>query len=203
MPNESLRMPSNTIAFLKEDDATLVAAVRQRQSGAATRVYRRHARAVQAFIFRRLGSQPDTEDILQEVFASAFGSIDDLREPSSLRSWLFSIATSCLRQYNRGRRRKRWLCYLPIEQVPETPSLHDERHAKLALEVRRLLEQLTPDEQTALFLHRVQGLSLSESAEACGMTVSTFKRRLSRGEARFLASAARREALSAWLKARR
>jgi RNA polymerase sigma-70 factor (ECF subfamily) len=194
-------MLSHPIPSDEQDDATLVEAVRQRQAQAATLVYRRHVDAVHALLFRRLGPQPDIEDLLQDVFASAFGSIDKLREPSALRSWLLSITAGRLRTYNRGRRRNRWLSYAPLDQVPEPATTHDEHHAKLFLEVSSLLEQLPADERAALILHRVHGLSLSESAEASGMSISTFKRRLSRGESRFFASAARRAALAPWLEA--
>src|SRR5262249_14507605 len=115
----ALRMSTETIASIEEDDATLVEAVRRRQSGAATRVYHRHADAVHALLYRRLGPQPDIEDLLQDVFAAAFGSIDKLREPAALRSWLLSITVGRLRTYNRGRRRNRWLSYTPTDQIPE------------------------------------------------------------------------------------
>jgi RNA polymerase sigma-70 factor, ECF subfamily len=186
-----------------ELDATLVEAVRRRQSGAATLVYRRHVDAVHALLYRRLGPQPDLEDLLQDIFASAFGSIDKLREPAALRSWLLSITAGRLRTYNRGRRRNRWLSYTSLDEIPEPGTTHDEHHAKLALEVCSLLDQLPSDERAAVVLHRVHGLSLSESAEASGMSISTFKRRLSRGETRFFASAARRAALAPWLEAAR
>jgi len=191
--------PNTTV---EEDDASLVDAIRRRQSGAATLVYRRHCDAVSALLYRRLGPQPDIEDLLQNVFAAAFGSIDKLREPSALRSWLLSITAGRLRTYNRGRRRNRWLSYTSLEQVPEPATTHDEHHAKLFLEVRSLLEQLLPEERTAVVLHRVHGLSLSESAAASGMSISTFKRRLARAEARFFTSAARRPALAPWVAAR-
>jgi RNA polymerase sigma-70 factor (ECF subfamily) len=197
----AMRMMIEPISPSNDDDASLVEAVRRRQSGAATLVYRRHADAVHALLFRRLGPQPDLEDLLQDIFASAFGSIDKLREPAALRSWLLSITVGRLRTYNRGRRRNWWLTYTPLDQMPEPATTHDEHHTKLFIEVRSLLEQLPPDERAALVLHRVQGLSLSESAEASGMSISTFKRRLSRGESRFFANAARRPTLAPWLAA--
>jgi DNA-directed RNA polymerase specialized sigma24 family protein len=86
-----------------------------------------------------------------------------------------------------------------VERLPELATSHDAHHAKLVLEVGSLLEQLAPDERSALLLHRVHGFSLSESAEVSGMSISTFKRRLSRGEKRFLSSAAHRDALAPWL----
>ena len=193
------RIPVHSLCSEDHDDASLVEAVRRRQIGAATLVYRRHADAVHALLFRRLGPQPDLEDLLQDIFASAFGSIDKLREPSSLRSWLLGITAGRLRTYNRWRKRNRWLSFSPCEQLPEACTTHDEHLAKLFLEVRSLLDELPDDERAALVTHRLRGLSLSESAEACGMSISTFKRRLARGESRFLASAGRRATLAPWL----
>jgi len=195
-------MPGAPIESIHEDDAKLVEALRRRQSGAATLVYRRHAGAVHALIFRRLGPRPDVEDLLQEVFAAAFRAIDQLRDPSALRFWLIGITLGRLSAYRRWQRRNRWLVYAPLENIPEPASSHDDHHAKLVLEVRSLLDLLSPGERAALVLHRVHGLSLQRSAEASGMPISTFKRRLSSGERRFFACAASREALAPWVPAR-
>jgi RNA polymerase sigma-70 factor, ECF subfamily len=135
---------------------------------------------VRAFLFRRLVPQPDIDDLSQEVFASAFGSIEQLREPSALRPWLLSITVNRLREYNRGQRRNRWLSFAPFEKLPEPTTSCDEQRAKL----RSSFKQLAPDERNALVLHRLYGMTLRESAEVSGMSVATFKRRLSRGETR-------------------
>jgi RNA polymerase sigma-70 factor (ECF subfamily) len=185
-----------------EDDAQLVEALRRRQSGAATLVYRRHVEAVHALLFRWLGPKPDVEDLLQEVFVSAFVAIDKLREPRALRAWLIAITVRRIRTYCRRRRRNSWLSYEPLERIPEPATCDEEHYSKLFLEVRSLLDQLPADERAALVLHRVHGLSLRLSAKASGMSISTFKRRLSQGETRLFARAARREALAPWLSAR-
>jgi RNA polymerase sigma-70 factor (ECF subfamily) len=183
-----------------EDDASLVEAVRRRQPGAAARLYDRHVDAVYGFLFRLLGPQPDLEDLLQDVFASALSGIDRLREPASLRQWLLAITVGRARTYIRSRRRKRWLSFLPFDEVPEQAVVHDESNAEIVREVCKLLDMLPAEERLALVVHRVQGLSLNESAEACGTSVSTFKRRLARGENKFFAGAGRRPALASWLE---
>jgi len=185
---------------IEEDDASLVEAVRRRQPGAAARLYDRHVDAVYGFLFRLLGPVPDLEDLLQDVFASALSGIERLREPSSLKQWLLAITVGRARTYIRWRRRKRWLSFLPSDELPEPTVMHDEEHAELVREVCKLLDRLPADERLALVVHRVQGLSLNESAEACGTSVSTFKRRLSRGETKFFAGAGKRPALAGWLE---
>jgi RNA polymerase sigma-70 factor (ECF subfamily) len=193
---------TSSLALPLPDDARLVEAVRRRQRGAAALVYRRHVHAVHAVLARKLGARPDVEDLLQEVFASALGSIHKLRDPTALRPWLIGITLSRLRAYDRWRRRKHWLTFLAPEELPELATSPDERHAEMVREVCRLLARLPADERIALILHRVEGRSISASAGASGMSISTFKRRLSRGEARFFAQACRRPALAAWVEGR-
>ena len=49
------------------------------------------------------------------------------------------------------------------------------------------LTSLPTEERIALVVHRIEGLSLHDAAIASGMSLSTFKRRLAKGEARFMA----------------
>jgi len=89
---------------------------------------------------------------------------------------------------------------VPSDQLPEPSVVRDDDHAEVVREVSAILERLPVDERIALVVHRVQGLSLSESAAACGTSVSTFKRRLARGETKFFARAEKRPALAMWLE---
>jgi RNA polymerase sigma-70 factor (ECF subfamily) len=178
----------------------LVEAARRGELDAGARIYERHVDAVHSFLCRLLGPQPDLDDLLQEVFLYAFRSIDKLREPSSLRSWLLGITLGRVRAYARWRRRKNWLSYAPSDELPELWSEYDDANAEVVRDVRELLDRLPRDERTALVLHRMLGLSLDASAEASGMSLSTFKRRLSRGENRFFATAGYRPAIAEWLQ---
>jgi RNA polymerase sigma-70 factor (ECF subfamily) len=91
------------------------------------------------------------------------------------------------RAYEHRRARKR----LPVELTtePEAPS----GDPVAALEVRRvyaLLEQLDEDDRAAFVLRRLDGMELTETADACGVSLATIKRRISRAEERFRALAA-------------
>jgi RNA polymerase sigma-70 factor (ECF subfamily) len=84
--------------------------------------------------------------------------------------------------------------------LPEPAVTRDDDHAEVVREVMAILDKLPVDERIALVVHRVEGLSLSESAAACETSVSTFKRRLARGETKFFARAEKRPALATWLE---
>jgi RNA polymerase sigma-70 factor (ECF subfamily) len=184
----------------QDDDVSLVEALLAGQRDAAARLYDRHVGLVHRFVFRLLGPVADIEDIVQEVFAYALSSIAKLRDPAALQSWLLGIAVGKVRAYIRWRRRKRWLAFLPTDELPEPGVVRDDEHAEVLREVTAILDRLPVDERIALVVHRVQGMSLSESAAACKTSVSTFKRRLAKGEAKFFARAEKRPALATWLE---
>jgi len=72
-----------------------------------------HLRELQVHCYRILGSLTDAEDMLQETLIAAWRGLGDLREPASLRSWLYRIATNrCLNQLRSAGRR------IPAEPVP-------------------------------------------------------------------------------------
>jgi RNA polymerase sigma-70 factor (ECF subfamily) len=186
-----------------ESDAALALAVRNQDLAAAGRLYDRYARNVRAMVLRLLGPDTEADDVVQEVFVAAITSIHRLREPAALRSWLLGIAVGKVRDNLRSRWRRRWLSFHPTDELPERPVPSTEAHADVAQEVSALLDQLPPEERIALILHRLEGMSLEEASTTTGMSVSTFKRRLARAEAKFMLRAGRRPALSDWLGLRR
>lgn len=184
---------------VSESDTELVRALRAGESEAAGRLYDRHASGVHGMVHRLVGPEAELDDIVQEVFIYALSSIDKLREPAALKSWLLGIAVGKVRAHVRNRWRRRWLRFLPHEQVPEPAVPIDDPHAELVREVCSILDDMPTEERIALIVHRIEGLSIHEAAEACGMSLSTFKRRFARGEARFLARAKQRPMLKSWL----
>ena len=73
-----------------------------------------YRRELLAHCYRMLGSYADAEDALQETLLRAWRGLEQFEGRSSLRTWLYRIATNtCLRAIERRPKR-----VLPIDYAP-------------------------------------------------------------------------------------
>ncbi|HEX3771232.1 MAG TPA: RNA polymerase sigma factor [Polyangiaceae bacterium] len=182
------------------DEAALVAAMASGRVDAGAAFYDRHVQSIHALVFRLMGPDGEIDDVVHDVFVRALESLPRLREPAALRSWLFGIAVRAVGIRFQRRTRQRWLRFMAPEEVPEVAAHPPSPETGEALrEVYALLRGMDASERIALVLNRVEGLSLDDGARAMGTSLATFRRRLARGEAKFLTRARNRPALEAFL----
>jgi RNA polymerase sigma-70 factor (ECF subfamily) len=182
------------------DDAELVKGMLAGHASAAAAYYDRHAEIVHGLAFRILGPDPELEDVVHDVFVRALESLPTLRDPYALRSWTLGITVFTVRIRIQKRARQKWLRFFPPDEVPEMQTLPETELGEALGDVFALLKALPADERIALVLHRVEGLPLEEAARVAGMSLSTFRRRLARAEAKFFTRAERTPALAEWLR---
>src|SRR2546423_2413416 len=87
-------------------DGALIARWREGDERAATQLVERHAAAVARFV-ASLGARDDVDELVQDTFVRAFGSIESFRAESTLRTWLFTIARNLMRDRVRAARAQR------------------------------------------------------------------------------------------------
>lgn len=171
--------------------------------------FERYRRELTAHCYRMLGSAFEAEDAVQEALVRAWKSFDKFEGRSSVRSWLYRIATNvCLDMLSSSQRRARpmdlgpaWSATSAVpEALPEltwvTPVADDRvisddgDPADIALgkETIRLafvtaLQHLPPKQRAVLILRQVLSWSAAEVAELLDTTVASVNSALQRAKA--------------------
>jgi RNA polymerase sigma-70 factor (ECF subfamily) len=165
----------------------LLAAAQRGDEDAFGRLVGPYRRELHAHCYRMLGSAADAEDVLQEALLGAWRGLPRFEGRSSLRSWLYTIATNaCLRAIERRPRRVLPIDYEPasdphgqpaaalvdaspwIDPLP-TPEGHYEQRESVELAFIAALQHLPARQRAVLILRDVLGFSARETAEALDM----------------------------------
>lgn len=169
----------------------------------------KHRVELTGYCYRMLGSSFEAEDAVQETLVRAWRSHATFEGRSSLRSWLYRIATNvCLDMLAASGRRARpmdltgstplaraalsprpdhiWLEPMPDARV--LPTVEDPAEAAVAKESVRLafmaaLQQLPPKQRAVLILREVLAWRASEVAELLDTSVASVNSALQRARA--------------------
>jgi RNA polymerase sigma factor (sigma-70 family) len=165
---------------MDEDDAALLAAVRDGSERAFNRLIDRHQQAVRNFL-RGLTAREDADDIAQETFLAVWTHARSFRGGASVRSWLFSIAWRKAKDTQRWwfRRRSRDTAYHETASGEEA-----QLPAETRLALRQALVSLSLDQRAAVMLCLAHGFTHAEAAEALDIPLGTIKSHIARGRER-------------------
>ena len=136
-------------------------------------LYRRHTPRVYALVLRILGSESDSDDVLQETWLRAIRAAPQFRWESSFSSWLSAIALNCARGIRR--RDKRW----PTTELTDAAPARGRWLATEArLDVERALARVPPGYRAVLTLYELEGRPHEEIAQRLGIAIGTSKSQL-------------------------
>src|SRR5262252_7947573 len=155
----------------------------------------RHRRELHLHCYRMLGSFEESEDAVQETFLRAWRRRETFAARSSLRAWLYKIATNaCLDALDKRPRTAvsgeiLWLQPYPDELLDELPAAEDGPDAavveKETIELAFLvaIQHLAPLPRAVLILRDVLGCSADETSELLETTVASVNSALQRARA--------------------
>lgn len=183
------RLARLTAADSAQDDVALPAtpdplepargAIATPDPAAFLQLFHEYERYVASIGSRILGSNNGVDDLVQEVFLVIYQEFHKLRELSSVKAWLATIATRVAWR-QRGRP---WLySKLSLTQVEELNPLEStdpspELQADLAVLLERL-RSMPPSLREPWLLRFIDGETLPRIAELCDCSQSTVQRRL-------------------------
>ena len=135
-------------------------------------------RRTQADVWRfcaHLVDRQAADDLTQDTYVRAMGSMHRFRGDASARTWLLSIARrACADEIRRRQRRRPWerlTDEVPDRATPDATGLSD---------LEDLLTVLDPDRRAAFVLTQRLGLSYAEAAEALEVPIGTVRSRVAR-----------------------
>ena len=159
---------------MDELDAITEAALRARRGDETSAAA--FVRATQADVWRlcaHLSSRESADDLTQETYARAFGSLHRFAGRASARTWLLAIARRACADAVRAAMRSR--------STPSVDRTVVDPADSVAL--RALLDVLDGGRREAFVLTQLVGLSYAEAAEVCGCPVGTIRSRVARARA--------------------
>jgi RNA polymerase sigma-70 factor, ECF subfamily len=149
-----------------------------------------HRAELRAHCYRMLGSVHDAEDALQDALLRAWKGLRRFEGRSSVRTWLYRIATNaCLDlMKRRPKQQAEWPEPFPdelleIEDGLASPDARYERRESVELAFVAALQHLPATQRGALLLRDVLGFSAKETAEALDTTVASANGALRRARA--------------------
>jgi len=151
-------------------DAELIAQWKAGDQRAATALVERHASALARFA-ASCGARDEIDELVQDTFVRAFGSLDGFRGESSFRTWLFTIERRLLMDRRRAEKRRPPAMEIAEEDAAtEYDALDDMVADEAQARVRDAIDRLTPTQREVFVLRVSEGLSYKEIAEAVSTT---------------------------------
>ena len=155
------------------DDARLVVEARAGDRGAFGRLYERYARLVHGMLLARV-PRGDVDDLVQDVFLSAWRRLEALRDPAAFGGWIAMIARNRAMDFHR---RPAAHAELPADvAAADTTEARAEAHAVLDA-----IGSLPEAYRETLILRLVEGLTGPEIATHTGLTPASVRVNLHRG----------------------
>jgi RNA polymerase sigma-70 factor, ECF subfamily len=142
-------------------------------------IWHEFAEQLGRFIRARVSDPATAEDIRQDVFVKIQASLDQLKEPAKLQSWIYLIARNAIIDHYRSRKET---VEVPDTMIAEAePSSEEIEELKAAF--RRMIYSLPEPYREALVLTEFEGLKQQQLAERLGISLSGAKSRVQRGRA--------------------
>ena len=156
---------------------------------------------LKSYLLRITASVPDAEDMAQDTYIKALDKLDTFRGESSLKTWLFTIASNLAKDNVRAQ--KRWV--ENVTDITKEAALHNKQFFQEAMHIRMtspngqyearehiafcftcISKSLPLEQQLCVFLKEVHEFKVSEIATILDTTEAMVKYYLHTGRSKMI-----------------
>jgi RNA polymerase sigma-70 factor (ECF subfamily) len=162
--------------FIQDVDAMTLARAQRGDMVAFADLYRRFGRPCYGLALRLVGSVPQAEDLVQEVFLKLIDTIRSYRGDAPFGAWLKRMTVNAGIDQLRGRKRF-------VDADPEAMFAHvavNDATAAQSVDAWSLLQRLPTRARAVVVLHELEGYTHAEIAALFGQSESYSKSILAR-----------------------
>lgn len=131
--------------------------------------------AVDRFVWFKLSSKADADDVLQDTYLTTFQKFDTLADKSHFKAWIISITRNKCNDYYR---RKAKSVDVSIDELTEQPLTASRYGYVEQHDVYDTLESLSENDKQIINLFYIQGYNQSEISQRLNIPIGTVKSRL-------------------------
>jgi len=141
-----------------------------------------HRSGIERFVKYRISIREDAEDVLQDIYITAFRKFAQLRNTDSFRPWLVSIARSRITDYFRNRARQ---MEIPVDTLRASSLGVSRFGTTVRCDVSDALDRLGGPDAQILYLYYWKNVPQAELAQRLNIPLGTVKSRLHNAKQRF------------------
>ena len=142
-------------------------------------IWQEFSNRLRLFILRRVRSEHDAEDILQDVFWKIHSNIDTLRQGDKLEPWIYQITRNTITDYYRHQRK----APSDISEMPEQetePVAAEDTPKEVVACLKPMIDDLPEKYRQAILLTEYEGLTQKEMSQRLELSLSGAKSRVQR-----------------------
>ncbi|HEX4086211.1 MAG TPA: sigma-70 family RNA polymerase sigma factor [Chthoniobacteraceae bacterium] len=181
--------PVNPPANPVNPDIELVARTQAGDPRAFDELVVKYSPRLYGLVYNMTSNHEDANDLLQDVFAKAFRSINGFRGKSSFYTWIHSIAVNMTINFlkKRGRRFQMSLDDVDlniqndkefIELTATSSPVREADLGELQQKLNEAMQKLSPEHRAVVTMFDIQGMPHAEISKILGVSEGTVRSRL-------------------------
>ena len=166
-------MSSKPVSDGRTADLALAGRIRNGDAAAFELLYRQHATRLYNLAGRMAGSSQEADDLLQEIFLTAYRKLDTFKGASALGTWLYRLAMNVCLDRLRSKAAKQKAV---TDTIDETAGYAGPGLSQVSrLDLERAIQSLPEGSRAAFLLHDVEGFDHLEVGRILGIAEGTSK----------------------------